>query len=288
MKQGVLIFAHNSNDLDYVSLAIIAGSLAKKYLKVPVSLVTDSDTLGYIISSNIKEKTFDVFDKIIKIQEKPTTKNTRILHDGSSKIIVPFINHSRPNAYDLTPYDRTLLIDSDFLIFSNSLGNYWDCDSDVMISKEFKNIRNEPIRILDYRISETGPLLRWATTLMFSKTKEAKIFFDLVSHIRDHYKFYSNLYKFDSTIYRNDIAFSLAKHILDNFSNDDSNYLPPVLSLIDRDSLEIVKTDGRLIFSISNDRDPTKITLTSVKGSDIHIMNKNSIIRNYENLLSLT
>jgi hypothetical protein len=40
MTKGVLIFAHNSPDVDYGLMATIAGGLAKKNLGVPVSLVT--------------------------------------------------------------------------------------------------------------------------------------------------------------------------------------------------------------------------------------------------------
>ena len=48
MNTGVLIFAHNSRDVDYALTAVISAGLAKKYLKVPVSLVTDSPTLEWM------------------------------------------------------------------------------------------------------------------------------------------------------------------------------------------------------------------------------------------------
>jgi len=288
MKKGVLIFAHNSKEVDYVSLAIISGKLAKKYLKVPVSLATDADTLGIIISSKLKTDVFETFDKVIKIDQEKKTDNKRIIYDRDFSKVIPFINNSRPNAYEVSPYERTLLIDSDFLIFSDTLGNYWDCDSSIMISDSFINLRNETNHIFDKQISETGPPLRWATTVMFSKNEESKIFFNLVSHIRDQYIFYSNLYQFNPKIYRNDISFSIAKHILDRFEIDDKNNLPPILSLIDRDNIEKVKDDGTLIFSLGNDRNNSEYILSSIKNKDVHVMNKNAIIRHYDELLGLT
>lgn len=287
MKNGVLIFAHNSKEFDYISLAIVSGKLAKKNLQVPVSLVTDSDTLGTIISSELKADVFETFDKIIKVYNEKQIENKRIIHDGTSSQIIPFINHNRSSAFDVSPYERTLLIDSDFLIFSDLLGNYWDCDSSIMISDSFVNLRNQDNHIFDNYVSEVGPPLRWATNVMFTKNKESKIFFDLVSHIRDRYNFYSNLYRFNPKIYRNDISFSIAKHIMDGFETDNQNNLPPVISLIDRDNLEKVKDDGTLIFSLKNDQNDSEYMLSSLKNRDIHIMNKNSIIRHYNDLLRL-
>ena len=48
MTKGVLIFAHNSTAVDYGMMAVIAGGLAKKHLKVPVSLVADTGTLAWM------------------------------------------------------------------------------------------------------------------------------------------------------------------------------------------------------------------------------------------------
>ena len=287
MNRGVLIFAHNNRDIDYVSLSLIAGKLAAKNLKVPVSLAVDSDTLGHIISSEIKKQVFDTFDRIIKTEIDIHSKNQRLLYDGESKKTISFINDSRSTAYEITPYDRTLLIDSDLFLFSNQLGQYWEVDSDVMISESFFNVRIEEQHILDTRISETGPRLRWATAVMFTKNQRSKVFFDLVTHVRDRYRFYSELYKFNPRIYRNDIAFSVAKHILDDFSEDTENHLPPILSVIDRDQLIEVKKNGRLIFLIGDERNPSTNKLASIINTDVHIMNKSSILRNYKNLIDL-
>lgn len=287
MSRGVLIFAHNNRDIDYVSLALIAGKLAAKNLKVPVSLAVDSDTLGHIISSEIKKQVFDTFDRVIKTEIDMRSKNQRLLYDGESKKTISFINDSRSTAYEITPYDRTLLIDSDLFLFSDRLGQYWEVDSDVMISESFFNARIEEQHILDTRISETGPRLRWATAVMFTKNQRSKVFFDLVTHVRDRYRFYSELYKFNPRIYRNDIAFSVAKHILDDFSEDAENHLPPILSVIDRDQLIEVKKNGRLIFLIGDERNPSTNKLASIINTDVHIMNKSSILRNYKNLIDL-
>jgi hypothetical protein len=88
-------------------------------------------------------------------------------------------------------------------------------------------------------------------------------------------------------IYRNDIAFSIAKHMMDKFLPDVKNNLPSVLSVIDRDQLSVVKHDGNLIFLIGDELSSDNLKPVSIKGLDIHIMNKQSILRNKDTLLEL-
>lgn len=284
MNKGVLLFAHNSRDLDYASLALIAGGLAKKNLGVPVSLVTDTSTVEWMKTSNIYATAEDIFDKII-LTDRPTTDNVRRLHDGDSSSTVPFINANRSSAWDLTPYDRTLLIDVDFLILSDTLNEYWDVDEEFLISTAINDIsQHNRLGYHDRYISDTGVHLYWATIVMFSKTEKSKLMFDLVKHVKDNYELYGDLYRFSTQQYRNDISFSVAKHILDGFSTDTCNCLPPVLTAFDTDILVDIK-DDKLLFLIHNSLN--NYVAASAQGVDLHIMNKQSIIRNQEKLLRL-
>ena len=285
MNNGALIFAHNSINLDYSLMSLIAGGLAKKNLSIPVSLVTDGNTIDWMKTSNIYELAVGTFDKIIEI-ESECTYNYRNLRDGNSFQKVPFKNSTRTNAFELTPYDKTLLIDSDYLIFSNNLNNYWDCDHDIMISKAmFDASHNNRAGYHDRYVSDTGIHLYWATTVMFTKNKKSEIFFKLVDQIRKDYKFYADIYRFDSRMYRNDISFSIAKHILDGFSTNLTDSLPPVWTTIDTDILEHVSSAGKLTFLMSNANNT--FSAMSLQGQDIHIMNKQSLVRNSKSLLGL-
>jgi hypothetical protein len=286
MTRGILIFAHNNRDVDYALMSIVSGHLAGKYLQVPVSLITDKFTIQWMKQSKIYQKAKSVFDKIIEI-EKPVTDNQRNLHDGVENKLVPFINSNRYSAYELTPYDRTLLIDSDFLIFSNTLENYWDVDSDILISSAINDIYDQKrLGYHDRYISDTGIHLYWATTVMFSKSEYSKTFFNLVDQIRENYQYYSDLFRFDSRQYRNDIAFSIAKHILDGYETDITSSLPPVLSMLDKDVLLDVSTSGKLTMLVSPNLDSNYIA-ASVNNVDIHVMNKQSLIRQSDKLLEI-
>lgn len=285
MSNGVLLFAHNSRQIDYIKLSLIAGALAKKNLKVPVSLVTDKHTLAWAESSKIYDTVTEVFENVI-IYEPEDDLNHRILHDGNSKEKIPFKNSSRAKAWNLTPYDRTLLIDSDYLIFSKNLSNYWNVETDFLIGPSIKDLNYvDRMQHCDRYVSDVGIKLLWATTIMFTKNQNSKIIFDFVDHIRTNYIRYSEIYRFDSRVYRNDIAFSVALHTLSGFISNRDYSLPPVLSTIDRDYLFDIKNQ-KLQFLIEESMG--KYLITSVSDTDIHVMNKQSIIRNYEKLMELS
>lgn len=286
MNKGVILFAHNSREVDYSLLAIISGGLAKKYLEVPVSVITDQSTVDWMKESKTISTAESVFDNIIVV-DRPTENNSRLLHDGDDRKVIPFINYNRSSVFELTPYDKTLMLDSDYFIFSKTISQYWDLEDPVLISKTMKDARGFEIGFLDKFVSETGPHMYWATTVMFDKSPESKIFFDLVDHVKENYRHYANVYRFDDRTYRNDIAFSVAKHILDNFITDNDNCLPEILTMTDKDRLELVTDNRNLVFSVKDISSDDRYFALSINGQDIHIMNKQSIIRNKDFLLKL-
>lgn len=283
MKKGILIFAHNNRDVDYALMAIISAGLAKKHLNVPATLVTDKFTKEWMEKSKIYSKAESIFEKIILV-EKPSDNNTRLLYDGNSSKTVPFNNSNRSSAYELTPYDRTLLIDSDYLIFSDRLKNYWDLPNSVMISSAMNEITGDRIGFADKHVSETGVPLYWATTVMFSKDTESRLFFDLVNYIRINYNYYADLFRFSPTQYRNDISFSVAKHILSGFETDKNSNLPPILTVLDKDLIHSIEND-KIRFIVNSNNETSIISMVSK--TDIHIMNKQSIIRNADKFLEM-
>lgn len=285
MTQGILLYAHNNRTVDYALMAVIAGGLAKKNLQVPVSLITDASTIAWMKESNIFNQAEAMFDHIIVV-DRPTTDNQRRLHDGQTGQMIPFINTNRSTAYDLTPYDRTLLIDSDFFILSNSLGEYWDVDADVILGSAINDIYDDSrVGYLDRHVSDTGVKLYWATTVMFSKNANAKLFFDTVNYIKENYSQFADVFRFDSRQFRNDIAFSVAKHILDGYQQDAALSLPPVLSALDKDILHSV--NGNTLTFLVDYKLTNSYCAASISNVDIHIMNKQSVIRNKQALLEL-
>jgi hypothetical protein len=285
MTQGILIYAHNTRAVDYALLSVISAGLAKKHLSMPASLVTDDSTVSWMKQSQIFHLAEKVFENII-IADRPITNNQRRLYDGENNSTVPFVNVNRDTAWSLTPYDRTLLIDSDFLIFSDVLNKYWNIDCDLLIGESINDIYSQDrMKYLDRHVSDTGVKLYWATTVMFTKNQNTQLFFDTVNHVKENYRHYADVFRFDHRQFRNDIAFSVSKHILDGYVESNLGTLPPILSALDRDILYEVN-DQRLTFLIDHKLD-SNYCAASMSGVDIHIMNKQSIIRNQQRLLEM-
>lgn len=313
MRKGCLIFAHDGT-LDYGSQAVVAAELAIKHLGVPVSLAADADTIN-----NIQER-FDrlPFDQIIKI-DRPASTNKRQLtdHDVSAvnlaldhfkniaksvqsemleksisvkppKETVDFINDSRVLAYNITPYDRTLILDSDFLIFSDQLNKYWSAPYDFLISPGMLELQQNTIGPKDYELNPYSIRQLWATTVMFSKTEDTKIFFDLLQYIKEEYNYFAHLYNFDPRQYRNDFTFSVACHVMSNHGTAPwHGELPVPLMFTDADSIDDIKNDGQITFVLSDLVRPNDYLLAKTQGQDVHIMNKRDILKHLDRLREL-
>jgi hypothetical protein len=281
MNNGVLIFVFNNRDIDYARSSLIAGFLAQKNLNVPVSIVTDESTVKWMKESKIYQYAEKLFDKIILIERSNSLNYRNIRNGGLEKKSVLFLNDSRCRAWDLTPYDRTLLIDSDFLIYSDRLSEYWQAESSILISSALKDIRGDRVGYHDKYVSDTGPALRWATTVMFSKDQESKIFFTLVETIKENYQYFSDLYSFPVDQYRNDISFTIAQHMLSGFIESLDYFLPPVLTVQDLDSIQDIGKDF-VRFFINDPLTGNDNFLCLLRNTDVHIMNKNAIVENFD------
>ncbi len=257
MTTGCLIFAYDG-DIAYGPQAMLAAKLVKKNLGIPVTLITDSDTL-----MNIDQTIFDSI-KINSVE----SNNTRVLGGQT----ISFKNINRSHAYDTTPYDRTLVIDSDFLVLSNNLKTYLDSNRPFMICEGMNDFlqRDKNNELLN---PASVPML-WATNIIFSKSPEVKALFDLVDHIRENWEYYGSLYKFDVRRFRNDYAFSVACHILSGFGIEKFyNLIPAPVLFTDKDKLVQLKNKT---FTFLMD----ETVLVRTKDQDIHYMNKYELLEN--------
>jgi len=270
MKKGALIFAHNNDDIDYVRLATISAKLILKNMSVPVSLITDQPSLDSTASD------CSIFDQVILVDAPP--KNHYRHLENKTQL---FLNSTRHDAWKLTPYDRTLLIDSDVLIMNDQYGNYWDVDEDFLICESMINLSSIELAADEQRVSDKSLRLSWATAVMFTKNSYTKMIFDTVTYVQNEYRYISDVYEFPMRHFRNDIAFSVSNHIVNGFQQSD-NFLPPMLWASSKDSL--LEVDGSLYFSVDNDG--TK-GIVKVSGVNLHIMNKSDILKFETEILAL-
>ena len=124
MSNGVLCFANNNGKVDYLKQAIFLARRVKKHLGVPISLATaNKRDFDYMYSDQR-----DLFDKIIEIDHQEY--NTKRYYDGTyHHETLEFRNAGRIDSYELSPYDKTLVLDTDYVICNNSFVNAFDIDT---------------------------------------------------------------------------------------------------------------------------------------------------------------
>jgi hypothetical protein len=262
MTCGCVIFAYDG-DIAYGPQAVLAAKLVKKYLDIPVTLITDIVTASAIDRS--------IFESIVYTNVNDSNK--RVLAGKE----ISFKNGNRHSVYHLTPYDRTLVIDSDFLVFSTRLKEYLNSNYDFMICESMKDLH--PTRQGGHvRFDPASLDMLWATNIIFNKTPEVEALFDLVEHIKDNWRWYGSLYKFDTRRFRNDYAFTVACHMMVDFHTA----LPSPVLFNDRDQLIKVSDQGlSWIVGMEN-------FLIKTTDQDVHMMNKFDLLDNLDKLTELS
>lgn len=278
MSSGVLLFAHNNSEINYAKLAVFAASRVKKFLNVPVSVVTDDPSI------------FDDLDKTnldqILIVDSSESKNKKYFNDGSSyKAHLEWKNTTRHSAYSLTPYDNTLVMDVDYIVNSTTLNYCWDQPHDFLIYQQGFDLARW--RNVDEftRVGENGIDFYWATVFFFRKNENTEIFFSLVNHIKENWTYYKIVYQVHSSNFRNDIAFSIAIHMLNGFGKSTFVHKLPGKLFYTRDNDILYKIDNSVMNFLVQKKDST-VDFTPIKTStvDVHVMNKYSLLRQVENV----
>lgn len=287
MSKGVLLFAHNNKEIDYVMMAYVCAKFVIKNLEVPVSLVTNESSIRWIESQNAEIK--NIFDHIIIIEETKIYQEKRFYDGTLDYKKSQFNNISRSQCFDLSPYDQTLVIDTDVLITNEKLKNIWDTESDFMINKNHFDLAQNRDTFEFVRTYDQGIDFYWATAFYFRKTPETKIFFDLCKHIVENYNFYKFSYQLPGNIVRNDYVFSIAIHIISGFGNKNKpDSLPcQIYYITDRDELFKVYSDKEFAFLVQKIGYSGEYVLTKTNKQNLHIMNKYSFNRHIPSLLEV-
>ena len=278
MSRGVLLFANNNGTLNYVKQAHFLAGRIKKFLNLPTSIVTNVD---------IQEKFpayLDNFDKVITHKSTYSYTNKRYSDGDFYDVTTQFLNKNRINSYNLSPYDETIVMDTDYIISNDILKNCFKQQKDFLLYKDATHlgIHNGTPEFI--RISDTSVDFYWATVFFFRKTEETKIFFDLLQHIEENYMHYRSMYQFRTTVFRNDFAFSIAIHIMNGYKQGEfAGKLPGrKFYAIDKDVLiDIVDDEIKILVQKTNRLG--EYTAVKTKGINLHVMNKFSLERIIDN-----
>jgi len=192
-SRGVVIFATNTVDTDYVGIAQQNARLVEHFMGLPTTIVSAKDT----------------------------GSNKRFSTDTGT--FVEWKNFGRHEAYAASPYDETIVIDADYLIFDNSLNELYSSNFDYLLFDEnrYVNIEQQPSVMGPYSLPYV-----WATAFAFRKTERARLFFELVGKVKRNYDYYRLLYNIREGNFRNDYAFAIAHYILNGNSLAPESFAP--------------------------------------------------------------
>jgi len=246
-SKGCLIAAFDNENYIYFDMAMIAADRVAKHLNIPVTIVTDRTDGNIGPHKRI-------------VVEKPG--NNWRSDDTTWRNLI------RTKLYDLSPYDRTLIIDGDYFICTSNLLPHLNSNVDFIMTKQVYNLTNHKLE--SFKLGNTRIDMYWATVCIFNKCKESHKIFEMAKHVQEHYEYYSILYEYRRVPIRNDFIFSVALHLMGGYGMKDYSFKNYPLvncdSKIDYDRFE----DDKLVYRYITD----KVYANSIKNIDLHLMNK--------------
>jgi len=263
MTRGAILFAFNSPKYNYYSMAEYTAQRINHFLNLPVTLVTDKESLS--TNSNYS------FDEVITVE--PDKNNKR---DWGV-----WINKGRYQAYELSPYDETLLLDVDYMVNSTKLLKTFDfyddfCCHDTTSFLMHPAATQEALSVYSYNTL-------WATVVTFRKTNRAKFIFNCLEMIQKNFDHYANIHNFIAGTYRNDYALTLALRIVNGHIILPKDIIPWNLlhigrnTSIYRDNDYPYNTEYTVMFD-NWKKGKIRKEYINIKDMDFHVMNKDIFV----------
>lgn len=274
-SKGIVIFAYNST-FDYVKIANVCAALTFRVSErfnydpknfksriLPVTLITD--TFGALQADHT------VIDNIIiHTSDKDNNRIVRGTHDSTVQTI-NWKNLTRADAYELSPYDQTLLLDCDYLMFNDNLAELFWTDVEFSCHKDVYDVTGKNSFKSHERLSQYSIPMLWATAVYFRKCEFSKSVFEMWKLVQNNYHYYAKVYGFKTTPFRNDFALSIAYHALSGYGLD--NLIPyKLMTLTSMTDVVDFRLNGELLYQYKNNKQ--QLCTGKMQGTDVHVMNK--------------
>ena len=224
MNRGYLTLAQNGTH-DYVKMAyVLAISLKLSQGKdVKISVIVNED-------QEIPEKYESIFDNIIRAP----------MPEDEWKV------QNKWMYFDLSPYDETIVLDSDMLFFTDH--SWWwkafELD-DLIFTETVLNFRGEEVTSDYYRkvFTENSLPNHYTALFFFRKTKEIENYFKLVRMIFENWeKWYDHILKESPKYVSGDVVYAIASKI--TFRNNMKNIFPFMRFVHMRNKIQDARLSG--------------------------------------------
>ncbi len=243
MSKGALLLATQHDSIDYIGMAKLSAALIEKYLDIDTHI-----HIGKQVQGNVRSFKWA---------------------DGSVET-VQWYNNDRPYAYDLSPFDETLLVDVDYFTFNNSLKHVFGGNSEFLCYKEAWDVTQTGTLNSEYYMTRNGLPMLWATVVYFRKSQLAHNIFESMKMIRNSWAYYSKLYGFKASKYRNDYALTIAHQLMNGYTTNTNVFDHALCSLGTEDTIYDVK-DNKLFIQY---RHGANTNALRIRDTNLHCMNK--------------
>jgi hypothetical protein len=257
MTRGVILIAHNNRN-DYYRMALWVAKRVTRFLNLPTTLITDQNTLD-----TTHHLDNSVFDQVLTIEPDRNNYLNKI----------NWINKGRYQVYDLSPYDETIVLDTDYVINSTRLLDLFNYPSDFVCYKSARYMYDPYSTNEILHANSSGTY--WATVMRFRKTQRVQNIFEMIKTIQQNYDHYADLHNFLPFTYRNDYALTLSLRAINGHMESPEDFISGRLQHID--STFSVKRIDDITYSvhgkvIHNNRE--RPVYIKISGHDFHMMNK--------------
>ncbi len=242
MSKGALLLATPHDTIDYIGFAKLAAKLVEKHLGIDTHI-----HIGEARPGNIRAFKW---------------------HDGTIDR-VQWFNSDRPLAYDLSPFEETLLIDVDYMTFNNQLKDYFGGNHEFLCYDRVWDVTHTDSMKHERYMTRAGHPMLWATVVYFRKCELAYNIFEMMKNIQTNWRYHCKFWGFPGSKYRNDFSLTLAHQLMQGYDQGTTfNHPMPSLSTMDT----IYKAQGSELF-IKYQYHGSYNAL-KIKDTNLHIMNK--------------
>lgn len=260
--KGVLLFAFNNERVNYYKLARLCAARVEKFWGLPVCVVSDEPQPKRGWPKNVK------FWRHI---DRPERINSKAYPDYGAAL--SFWNANRHNALELTPFQQTILLDTDMVISSTSIPDAW-CGQGVALSKTAHAVDGHEMWNDVRHVGRQRIPMYWATVVCFDRSPVAQEFFKNWTQAVQFYTVYAALFGFEPGPMRNDFAVTVALERMKGGTQNGFFDLPYSIPTLTPGS-RLLSLDP-LIATVPCSAEEEFMTVNLF--SDLHVMNKKSLL----------
>lgn len=238
-SRGVVLFAFDTPTVNYKRIAELASRLITHNLKLPVTVISD-------------------------VKNVPMNLRMGFLAGDV------WYNSDRYRAYEFSPYEETILLDSDYLTLDDSLLKILETVNDYAVMTNSQT----PRQPMSNNMGALSVNSVWATAVVFKRSEKSQRLFELVGRIQRNYSYYRRLYNLREPNFRNDYAFAIADNIINGYTP--SQGIPWTMLTIDKPVKNLELKNNSIVV---REEDAVHV----VPKQSIHIMDKHYLQSNEYN-----